>query len=122
MTLKEEIDSIYAQLGELPDTAEAIKDDLSKTNAYLARSGNILAQAKAEVSIERGRVMYELSQKHELINFTTLQFKELINAKCARTQQLVDLADRVNATCVHRIDSLRSLLSYEKQQLIEENR
>lgn len=41
----------------------------------------------------------------------------LVDSIAAEEHRLVDWLDRLNATCTHQIDALRSLLSYEKEQL-----
>lgn len=95
-----------------------IKNRISDLNVYMARSGQMWADAKKEcskkVSSEIKEKIIEIAKQNYLS--ATAQNK-LIKSIAEDEQHLVDWLERINRTCVHQIDALRSVLSYEKEQL-----
>ena len=100
------------------DNPQEIAERIADLGVYIARTGKMLADAK-----------YWLNQKKkdetvELI--TTLISKDKLSAKvqnaliesiCKDEQYLVDWIERLNRTCIHQNEAMRSLLSYEKENL-----
>ena len=88
-------------------------DRLTMLNVYLARSGEL----KANIQF-----LYDLQQDKEIntLSVTDLQpmkLREVLKGKLALENYALNLADRLNATIVHQIDSIRSQLSYMKTEL-----
>lgn len=87
-------------------------------NAYLARTCEMLADAKRTL---RRKKSSEISN-----TIIAIAKEQCLSAKVQNTlldsiaedeAYMVDRLDRLNAACTHQIDALRSLLSYEKEQL-----
>jgi len=117
--LKKESEQIQSFCEITPsDNPQEIADRIADIGVYIARSGKMLADAK-----------YWLNQKKkdetvELI--TTLISKDRLSAKvqnalidsiCKDEQYLVDWIERLNRACTHQQEAMRSLLSYEKENL-----
>jgi hypothetical protein len=97
---------------------EEMSERISSLMSYMSRSGEMLAQAKN----------YLRQKKTTEINTTILAIAKqsclsakvqnaLLDSICSEESFLVDWLDRINRSCVHQIDALRSLLSYDKEEL-----
>lgn len=107
--LVEELQVLYDSLqGGTPKEAEAVLEDLRFSTGWLARTAEMVADAEYYFNLKRGDVALE--------NFTLSAtiLKEVSARGCAEEQRVYRLAERVNAALVHRIDALRSQLSFEK--------
>ncbi len=119
MTLKEEAKQIQEYLEiTCSDNPEEIRSRISDLSVYMARSGEMLAQAKRDynkkVSSEIANTIVKIA-KEQFLSATAQN--ALVKSIAEDEQFLVDWLERINRTCTHQIDALRSLLSYEKEQL-----
>ncbi len=120
MTPKEEAQEIQKYLEiTCSNNPEEIQERIADLAVYMARSGEMLAQAKREVAKAR---INELVKKvieplTDGVPMSATTQKELINLISIEEQFLVDWLERINRSCTHQIDALRSLLSYEKENL-----
>lgn len=100
------------------ENPEEMAERIRVLSVYMARSGMMLADAKKlynkKVASEIGETIIKIAKEQYLS--ATAQNK-LVKAIAQDEQYLVDWLDRINRTCTHQIDALRSLLSYEKEQL-----
>jgi len=103
---------------ECSDNVAEVIERIRTLSVYLARSGSMLAEAKR---IYRRKVTSEIANTIIAIakeNYLSAKAQNaLVNAIAEDEAFLVDKLDRINSSCVHQIDALRSLLSYEKEQL-----
>lgn len=102
---------------EAPPTDEPtiLAERLAFCNVYLARSGEMLAQAKrmlGEATVE----VYE-RQGDRLLKAGAQLAGKVIAGYCSKEQFLCDWLERMNRGLVHTSDNLRSLLSYAKETL-----
>lgn len=119
MTLLEEANAIQSYLEiECSGATEEIINRINSISVYMARSGEMLAQAKRLLKIkQRGDIQdVIMTIAKEGFLCASLQ-KVLLDSYCEDEAFLVDLLDRINATCKHQNDALRSLLSFEKESL-----
>lgn len=119
MTLLEEANAIQSYLEiECSGNPEEIINRINAISVYMARSGEMLAQAKRLLKIKQRGDIQDIIMTIAKEGFlcASLQ-KVLLDSYCEDEAFLVDLLDRINATCKHQIDALRSLLSYEKESL-----
>lgn len=99
------------------DPAELV-DRIATLMTYMARSGEMLAKAKKEL---RAKKTYEISKtiiaiaKEQCLSATVQN--ALLDSICEEEAFMVDWLERINRNCTHQIDGLRSLLSYEKEQM-----
>lgn len=117
--MKEEAKSIqdYLEVTCSENPAE-IKNRINDLNVYMARSGKMLADAKLlynkKVTSEIKETIIEIAKN----NFLSATAQNALVKSIAEEELfLVNWLERINRTCTHQIDALRSLLSYEKEQL-----
>jgi hypothetical protein len=103
---------------ECSDNVAEVIERIRTLSVYLARSGSMLAEAKR---IYRRKVTSEIANTIIAIakeNYLSAKAQNaLVNAIAEDEAFLVDKLDRINSSCVHQIDALRSILSYEKESL-----
>jgi DNA-binding SARP family transcriptional activator len=110
--LAQELKSLYDSLGPFDrGNIEGLMADLDYTNQWLSRSAELLAEAQYHHDKARG----DASENH--MDATATLLRELLGRDCASEARMLKLAERLNATLCHRIDSLRSLISLEKENL-----
>lgn len=103
---------------ECSNNPEEIEERLSAISVYKARSGEMLAQAK---KLYRRKRSSEIA--NTIINIAKQQYlsataqNALVESIAEDEAFLVDWLDRINAACTLQTDALRSILSYEKEQL-----
>lgn len=97
---------------------EEIKERLTTLSVYCARSGNMLAMAKMIRNQKMNKGVMNLIRKHSKDAFLSAKVQNtLIDSLCTEENYLCDQLERINRSTVHQIDVLRSLLSYEKEQI-----
>ena len=107
--LVEELQVLYDSLGGgTPKESELVLEDLQFSTGWLARTAELVADAEYYLNVKRGDVAHENNE----LSATLL--REVSAKECAEEQRVYRLAERINASLVHRIDALRSQLSYEK--------
>jgi hypothetical protein len=112
--LSNEVSELYKSIKEpLDRTPEGLVGELDFRGQWLARSAEILADAQIILDKKRGEVAESFVGTEESWNIV----KHLIEAKCADEKKLYILSERLNATLVHQIDEIRTLLSYEKESM-----
>lgn len=115
----EEIQHIQSYLEiTCSDNPDEITQRIRELSAYLARTAFLLQEAKYALRRKKASDIGEI-----IISIAKEQFlsakaqNALVDSIAAEEHRLVDWLDRLNAACTHQIDALRSLLSYEKEQL-----
>lgn len=118
-------DKIEAELWEIQqfleeqyasDNPHACKDRLVMVGQHMARSGVLLAHSEWHYSeMYNGAVMTSIKKMAET-NMSTSTVNEYIKSLCKDYKVLVTMADRVNRSCVHCADALRSIISFAKQE------
>lgn len=96
---------------EQPEDALQRGNDLS---TYLARTSKMLADAKywQDEAIQNS-IIQKLKDQ---IDLSPMIFKKFLDTSTKRENYLVNWIDRLNSTCVHQIDFLRTIISYAKSQ------
>ena len=114
--MKEELEKIQEFLEiDVSENPEELIERIKTLNVYMARSGRMLAEAKQKL---REKKASEISKTIlEIAKQNFLSAKALVDSIAQEENFLVDWAERINKSCTHQVDALRSLLSYEKEQL-----
>ena len=103
---------------ECSNSPEEIRERMNILMAYIATSGELLAQAKrllrSKKSQEISKTIIAIAKESHLS--ASVQ-NALLDSICEEENYLVDLLDRINRSATHQLDGLRSLLSYEKEAL-----
>lgn len=103
---------------ECSDNPEEVLERLKRINVYQARSGYMLAEAKKMYRQKRANEISEIIVAIAKENYLSAKAQNALVESAAQDEAyLVDWLERVNATCSHQQDALRSILSYEKEQL-----
>lgn len=102
----------------ISDNPQEIIERIGSLNVYMARSGKMLADAKRVLRMKKSDEISTMVKNIAKQNYlsATAQ-KALVDSIAQEENYLVDWLERINRTCTHQIDVLRSLLSYEKEQL-----
>jgi len=119
MTTIEELQQMQSYLEiNCSNSPEEIEERISTLNVYMARSGQMLADAKKLLRSKRTEQISQTIIKiaKESCLSATVQ-NALLDSICENESYLVDWTERVNRSCTHQLDSLRSLLSFEKEEL-----
>lgn len=107
-----EIDSfLQVSCSEDPEEAVARGNDLV---VHLARSGKMLADAKWHK--DKALTDSIIKNMGEQMGIPASILKQLVDASCKRENYLVNWLDRINRTCVHQIDWLRTVVSKAKEE------
>lgn len=114
--LTKEVSGIQAFMQECPtDEPSVLAERLSYCNVYLARSGEMLAQAK---SLLNDATVSVWEAKGDLLLKAGAQLAQKVLAGyCSKEQFLCDWLDRVNRGLVHQSDNLRTLISLAKENM-----
>ena len=82
---------------------------------YMALTGKMLADAKYHYNTLLNSEIIKALKDQDKMTASTLN--NYIKGMCKDYQYLVDWIDRINATCTHQIDLIRSLISKHKEEL-----
>jgi len=115
----EEIQQIQSYLEiTCSDNPDEVTQRIRELSAYLARTAFLLQEAKYALrrkkASEIGEIVVRIAKEQYL---SAKAQNALVDSIAAEEHRVVDWLDRLNAACTHQIDALRSLLSYEKEQL-----
>lgn len=102
----------------ISENPQEIIERIGGLNVYMARSGKMLADAKKNLRTKKASEISQTILNIAKQNFLSAKAQNALVESIAQEEHyLVDWLDRINRTCTHQIDALRSLLSYEKEQL-----
>jgi len=106
----------YLQQEYRSDLGTDVVDRMDTIGGYMARSGKLKADAEWHYNkLVDSEIMKCLSDMlHEKLSTTTVN--KLIEAKAKDYKYLLTWADRVNRTCTHQYEGLRSVLSSLKAE------
>lgn len=119
MTLTEEAKQIQSYLDtECSENPEEVLERIRTIMPYISRTAFMLAEAKKDL---RRKKASEIS--NTIINIAKEQClsakvqNTLIDSIAEDEAYIVDWLERLNAAATHQVDALRSILSYEREQL-----
>lgn len=119
MNLLQETQQIQDYLDiECSENPEEVLERIRAIMPYISRTAFMLAEAKKAL---RRKKATEIS--NTIINIAKEQClsakvqNTLIDSIAEEEAYLVDWLDRLNAAATHQVDALRSILSYEREQL-----
>lgn len=97
------------------DDPNEISERLSSIAVYMARTGYLLAEAKME--LDQARVSAYSTHIGTLGKLPATVSKMFIESVTDQQNRLVNWVDRLNSACIHQGDILRTLLSFQKENL-----
>lgn len=123
MTTAEYIEKMTSEASAMQSFMEAKPSDdptilaerLSMANVYIARSGKLLADAKAL----QDDAMVHAYEKHgeALAKLGSTMAQKILSSYCKDTNFIVNWLDRINRGLVHSSDNLRTLISLAKENM-----
>ena len=107
----EDLKWLYDSLDPLDKgNVSGLIDQLDYANQWLVRCSTLLADAQAINDLARSKASEKYGE-----DTTPTRLNIALNGDCAEERKLLLLAERLSALLVHRIDSIRTLISLEKQ-------
>lgn len=95
-----------------------IQERISVIMVYMNRSGEMLADAKRMLRMKKSEEIQNTILQIARENCLSAKVQNaLLDSIAEKEAFLVDRLDRLNAACVHQLDALRTLLSYEKESM-----
>lgn len=99
---------------DISDDPNEICERIRVTNVYMARSSRMLAEARA---YRRKAERDTLASLPDFSNIPANTLKKYLEVCAWEWYEIEDALENLYKTCVHAIDSLRSLLSYSKEDM-----
>ncbi|OFY43966.1 MAG: hypothetical protein A2X18_07505 [Bacteroidetes bacterium GWF2_40_14] len=99
----------------LSDDPAELTERLASLNVYLARSGYLLAVAKNKRDKAVNGVFSEYQKM--ILKMPATVANKFIDSCVEKENMNVNWLDRMNRTCVHQGDNIRTLVSFSKEQL-----
>ena len=119
--IEEEARGIQKYLEEkASDDPTELLERLSTINAHMARSGYMLAQCQ-RLKDEASEILYTRDIKL-IAKMPATVANRYVEAMTAREGSTLKWLDRINRTCVHQSDNIRTQVSFLKQQMELEGR
>lgn len=87
---------------------------ITKLNAYLAMSAELMSDAKYWLDKKKGEESERLVMDDRYNKLQATQLKNLLDGKVSTENRIYIQCERVNRTITHQIDALRSQLSFLK--------
>lgn len=119
MTLQEEAKQIsdYLQI-TCQNNPQEIQQRIADTMVYVARTGEMLATAKQMLRRRKSEEIQNTIIAIARENCLSAKVQNALLDSIAEEEAfLVDTLDRLNAAATHQLDALRTLLSYEREEL-----
>lgn len=94
---------------------EAMIERLYQLGVYYARSGELLSEVVGMRDAAVARLFHD--EKETIISLSPSLATKLVNSSASELNALEKWLDRINASCKHQCDNLRTMISYEKERL-----
>ena len=111
---------IYQRYAEqkCPSDPSEINERIRTLQVYVARTGQMLAEAKLLLNRKKSSEIAQSVVKIAKEGYLSAKAQNaIIDSIAAEEKYLVDWLDRLNAACTHQVDHTRSLLAYEREQM-----
>ncbi len=92
-----------------------IQERLLKLSQYIGWVAELKSQATEQLEESTGKVTVEILKREEKQSWSLLN--NIIKAKVAKENKRVVQLDRIGSAITHQIDALRSILSFQKEEL-----
>lgn len=94
---------------------EAMIERLDQLGVYYARSGELLGEVVGMRDAAVATLFHD--EKETIISLSPSLATKLVNSSASELNALEKWLDRINASCKHQCDNLRTMISYEKERL-----
>lgn len=119
MNMEDEITTISDYLNiTCSNNPQEIQERISVIMVYMMRTGEMLAEAKKMLRKKKSDEIQNTIISIAKENCLSAKIQNaLLDSITEDESFLVDRLDRLNASCTHQLDGLRTLLSYEKEAM-----
>lgn len=119
MNIEEELNTISDYLNiTCSNNPQEIQERISVIMVYMMRTGEILAESKRALRKKKSEEIQNTIISIAKENCLSAKIQNAMLDSIAEDESfLVDRVDRLNASCTHQLDALRTLLSYEKEAM-----
>ncbi len=119
MNIEEELNTISDYLNiTCSNNPQEIQERISVIMVYMMRTGEILAESKRALRKKKSEEIQNTIISIAKENCLSAKIQNALLDSIAEDESfLVDRLDRLNASCTHQLDALRTLLSYEKEAM-----
>lgn len=117
--MEQEINEISDYLNiTCSNNPQEIQERISVIMVYMMRTGELLADAKKILRRKKSDEIQNTIIRIAKENCLSAKVQNALLDSIAEDEAfLVDRLDRLNASCTHQLDALRTLLSFEKESL-----
>ena len=117
--MEQEINEISDYLNiTCSNNPQEIQERISVIMVYMMRTGEMLADAKKTLRRKKSDEIQNTIIRIAKENCLSAKVQNALLDSIAEDEAfLVDRLDRLNASCTHQLDALRTLLSFEKESL-----
>lgn len=105
----------YLELPSPSDNPAELTERLSVLMQHMSRSGKLKSDADYHYNKKTGSSIIDALKSTSKLTPSTLN--KLVESQCKDEKHLLVWADRINRSCTHSIEGIRSLLSYAKSEM-----
>lgn len=119
--LLSEAETIQAFLEkEYKDNTQEMTERMTHLNAYMARSGKMLADAKLVQDRATNSAYAEHSKT--IFKMPATVANKFVGSVTSQENYLVNWLERINRSCVHQADNMRTQISLAREQMTLERK
>lgn len=115
--IRREAEDIQIILERPNDTHDinAMVQRLDHLGVYYARSGQLLSEVVGMRDAAVAKLFHD--EKELILTLSPSLATKLVNSAAAELNALEKWLDRINASCKHQCDNIRTMVSYEKERM-----
>lgn len=99
------------------DNASYLMEKGNQLEVFISRTGKMLADAKYWYNAETAKLLPGVIHTLKDVKYSSKVQNALIESMAKNERLLVDMLERLNRTCTHQADFIRSTLSYIKEEM-----
>lgn len=113
--MKQELQEIQTHLEQIvPDEPNIIIDWVEQTRVYMARTGQLMAEAEKLLAQATNKAILDSLDMNKKLS--TMMYKKFIDTACSEEIKIYRWVERLNRAFTHSCDLMRSRLSFLKEQ------
>lgn len=117
------IEQIRREAEDIQNLLECLNDSdinamigrLDQLGVYYARSGELLSEVVGMRDAAVAKFFHD--EREVIMNLSPSLATKLVNSASHELNALEKWLDRINASCKHQCDNLRTMISYEKERM-----
>lgn len=117
------LEQIRKEARDIQDLLECLNDTdinamlgrLDQLGVYYARSGELLSEVVGMRDAAVAKLFHD--EREAILSLSPSLAAKLVNSSASELNSLEKWLDRINASCRHQCDNLRTMISYEKERM-----